>query len=555
MRFLINIMVALTGVLITLFVFASCLSAPENENRQDQTEKEEKNKIEKKEEEKKGEEDKQELVLGMSQITVDFDPLHAFTSNEFQLYSALYEGLVSYHPLTLEPLPGMAKSWDISEDGKTCTFYIRDEAYYSNGDQVKAGDFRNAWLRIINPDNKAEYSVFFDIIKGVQEYRQDRDEDKIGIKVLSDKVLEVTLVKPADHFLKILCHMSFVPIHPSYIGKTGWGKNTNLITNGPYHMLNWTKEELLLSRNNLYWDADNVAIERVKIIFNKDAKYISEKFNNEQIQWATEFDAETIKNKSAFVAHPMFSTNYFFFSCAEKPWSDFHVRRGLALLLPWSEIRKADYLFPTNTLVPSFPDYPKIEGITEQKKEEALYHLKEAGFENGKNLPQILIKVPEGGDELEMAQVMAKTWKEELEADVKIKAYPYGSYFDQLKEGDFTIGIMTWIGDFIDPLTFLQMWQTNSNLNDSKFSDPEYDNFIDESYSEKGTARYEKLAKAEEILLNKAVVLPVRNYIAFNAVNTHMIEGWYPNLLDMHPFKYIRFKEERVFPNVVRLSE
>jgi oligopeptide transport system substrate-binding protein len=530
-------------ILVFAFLFPSCITSPDQGDSAEGTEKSDES----------GEEQKT-LVIGMPRIQLDLDPLHAFTANEFQIYAALTEGLVSYHPLTLQPLPAVARRWDITPDRKTYRFTLRDDAYYKNGDPVKAGDFRNAWLRLIDTANKAEYSVFFDIISGVAEYKATGNKDLIGIRAVSDKILEVDLVKPADHFLKILCHMSFIPIHPDYTGKSGWGKSKNLITNGPYYILDWTENELVLAKNNLYWDADFVEIQKIRILFSKDITKITGDFNLEKIHWATDFDYDLLQDKDTVIVHPMFSTSYFFFTCGDAPWNDFRLRRGLSLLLPWPEIRKEEYRYPTETLVPAFPDYPKPDGIREQRQEEALYLLKEAGFENGKGLPAILLKVPENSDEFEIAQLMAKTWKDSLGAEVKIQTYPYGTYFDELKKGGYTLGVMTWIGDFIDPLTFLQMWQSGSNLNDAKFSDTEYDGLIDGSYSEEGEVRYAKLSKAEGILLGKAVVLPIRNYIAFNAVNTRVIEGWYPNLLDMHPFKYLRFKKERVFPNVVMLD-
>ncbi len=112
------------------------------------------------------EEKEREFVYALLSSEVNFDPLHAYTALESQVYTAIYEGLVIYNPLTLNPLPGAASHWDKSPDGKTYRFYIREEALFSNGDRVRAQDFRDSWLRILDPDADAEYSTFFDIIKG-----------------------------------------------------------------------------------------------------------------------------------------------------------------------------------------------------------------------------------------------------------------------------------------------------------------------------------------------------------------------------------------------------
>jgi peptide/nickel transport system substrate-binding protein/oligopeptide transport system substrate-binding protein len=113
---------------------------------------------------------------------------------------------------------------------------------------------------------------------------------------------------------------------------------------------------------------------------------------------------------------------------------------------------------------------------------------------------------------------------------------------------------MTWIGDFLDPLTFLQLWTSKSNLNDAGYNNPEYDKLIEEAIPEKDKKRLEKFAQAESLLLSQAVVLPLSNQPSFNLINIKQLVGWYPNLLDIHPFKYLHFKEPRVFPNLVRNS-
>ena len=498
------------------------------------------------------EEKEEELVIGLSRTNIGFDPLHAYTSTEAQLYTALHEGLVTYNPFTLAPLPGLARAWDLSEDGLTWTFHLRDGAYYSNGDPVTAKDVRTSWLRFMDPANEAEYSVYYEIIEGVKEYRETGEGvENIGLTPISDKLLEVKLTTKAPHFLKLLCHMSFVVIHPEYTKSDDWSFARSLITCGPYYLLSRTKSEIVFARNNLYYNSGNVSIEKIRVLLLEDDVEITKRFNDYQIHWAFDWDPDTVDNTDFIVANPMFATSYLFFFFLEEPWSDPRVRRALTLMIPWDLLRTEDMLFPTSRLVPALSDYPEINGITEQNTEEGLSLLEEAGYPDGEGLPSPVITIPESQSSRETANIIAAAWKEGCGVEAEIKAIPHELYFEAMKKTDYTIGSMTWIGDFADPLTFLQMWTSGSNLNDAGFSNETYDNLIEKSHSQEKEERYKTLAEAEEILLNQGVILPLRHYPALNLVNLELIEGWFPNPLDIHPFLFFQFKEEKVYPGIV----
>jgi oligopeptide transport system substrate-binding protein len=493
-----------------------------------------------------------EITYVLSPGPMDLDPLHAYSAVESQIYTGVYEGLVTYNPLSIDPVPGIARYWEISEDNLVYTFYLRDGLSFWNGDPVTANDVRLSWLRMINPVHKAEYSVFFDIIEGVKDYKANPDAgwDKVGIKAVDDKTLEVTLEKPASHFLKILCHMAFVPVYSKYRDKEGWGKDSSLVTNGPFYILERTKKKMVLAKNKLYWDAVNVKFDKLVILFSDDAKQIAGLFNSGTVQWASAADLNTIKDKTSFIVNPMFSTTYFYFNCNKPPFDNPLVRRGLALLLPWDEMRSKEYLFIAETLVPHISGYPSNEGIAKQDEEEGMKLLAEAGFGAVPSIPSITISISDDPDSKKLASIMKKTWEEKLGSKVDVTVSAPDKYLSALKNDSYTLGMMSWIGDFADPLTFLQMWTSGSNLNDAKYKNCDYDALIEESLKESGTLKYEALGKAEKIILDGAAVLPIRRHPAFNIVNLKTITGWYPNVLDIHPFKYLRFKEDEILRNV-----
>lgn len=544
-----TLILVISFIIISFCLFYSCITV----EQEDQPDKPDEPFTEQKPDEET-EEDKDDLVIALGPTSMGLDPLHAFTSVEAQFYTAIYEGLVSYDDTTLYPTPALARTWDISEDSFTYTFYLREDAYYSNGDNVTAADVKKSWFRFLDPEANAEYSIYYDIIKGAKAYRLGQtDSDAVGIEVVDDHVLRIELEKPAIHFLYLLCHMSFVVIHPLYADNEEWAYNKSIVSNGPYYLSEWSDDEMVYKKNHLYWNSHNVAIETIRVLLSDDREFATDRFNNYQIHWSMYWEHDLLDNNEFLVVYPMFATSYYFFVCSSSPWDDDRVRRGLALLVPWDKIRSEYFYFGTEKLVPKLSKkYPDVTGISGAQVEEGLALLEEAGFPKGEGLPPPVIKIPADEVSKEIAQIIADSWKEHAGLELDIKEIPHELYFDSLRVPDFTIGTTTWIGDFADPLTFLEMWTSTSNLNEARYYNDEFDQLVEDSYSEEETEkRYEVLAKAETMLLSQAVIIPLKHNPSINLVNTDLIEGWHINLLDIHPFQFIKFKESTVYPNIV----
>jgi peptide/nickel transport system substrate-binding protein/oligopeptide transport system substrate-binding protein len=251
----------------------------------------------------------------------------------------------------------------------------------------------------------------------------------------------------------------------------------------------------------------------------------------------------------------MFGTTYFFFVCDQAPWSDWRVRRGLALLAPWDQVRSKDvFFFPSDLLIPSIPGYPSVKGIAAQNIEEGKKLLADAGYPDGRGLPSVIVKLGKDSSAKTYVQKIADTWKSLIGLQVVVKEVDPDSYLAETRKRDFTLAMSTWIGDYADPLTFLQLWTTGSNLNDARFSDPEYDAAVKDSISLMDSAkRYRRLADAEQILLTKAAILPLDHSPAINLINTGSVDGWFSNPLDVHPLKFLKYKSRLTPPGITML--
>jgi len=498
------------------------------------------------------------LTVAFSSHDIELDFRKSYLSSEAQIFTALYEGLFSYHPLTLEPVAALAEKWQLSDDKMQWTFTIRQNARFSNGDPVRAEDFRDAWLSLIDPARESPYSSFFDVIEGARDYRNriEINPDKVGIRAENQRTLIVKLNSPASFFPAMLCHHSFSPIHHSMINKSDWspaGAQAGWkppVSNGPFKIITMNDESIVMQKNSYYWDGDRVALNQLIVKFTGTAEDAAHLWNSGEARWISgDVDVDALTDLSGIQVNVMFATHYYFIRSAAEPWNDKRVRRAMALVLPWEEIRSGYYL-PAKTLIFPVHGYPDVDGIIESNYEEAIELMNEAGFSGGKGLPELVIRLMPSRDAARVANLMANAWKNILHFNVRIEVISNDRYFQSLKEDGFTVGSTTWIGDFADPYAFLQMWINDSNLNDARFNDPDFEELIDRSMIEEGPVRLATLAEAEKLLLESGAVLPLCYNPALNIINTGEIDGWYPNALDIHPFKYISFKTLRPLPGV-----
>ncbi|MHB9292560.1 oligopeptide transport system substrate-binding protein [Hollandina sp. SP2] len=494
-----------------------------------------------------------QLTVTFSKGELELDFRKSYLAYEAQLFTGLYEGLFSYHPVTMEPVPGLAAQWEVSEDKTQWTFTIRENAKYWNGDRVKAEDFRAAWISLLDPSANSPYSSLFDIIQGARDYRTGRTREprRIGIRADDERTLVVQLNTPASFFPSMLCHHSFSPIHPSMLNQQDWSLVTP-ISNGPFYVEEHNQDRMVLVKNELYWGAKNVSLNKIILKFTEDGDEATALWNSGEARWISgEVNLETLTDRSGIMVNPMFATHYYFIRSAEKPWNDHRIRRALSLALPWEQIREG-HILPAKTLIYPIPGYPQIKGLDSTDMEEAQRLLAEAGFPKGVGLPDLVIKLTPSAEASRVGALMAGVWMEKLGVPVKITVIPYNQYFQALKQNDYEVGFSTWIGDFADPYTFLQMWRRDSNLNDAQYNDTDYENLMDKSMTEDGEKRWATLAEAEKLLLDRGTVLPISYSPAINIVDTDELDGWFPNALDIHPFKYLSFKAYKPLPGVTQ---
>lgn len=470
---------------------------------------------------------------------ISWNPHYAYSTTEAQIFTALYEGLMVFHPATLRPIPGAADTWDVSEDGLTIIFHIREEARWSNGDNLTATDFRDSWLTILSPETEAEYASLLDDITGARAYRSGTGTaEDVGLEVDGEKNLIVSLVAPSPHFLSILCHYSFAPVHRDFRKLEDWSAIRSVPVNGPFVIRARNPGEVLMDRNPFYHDQESVGVEGIRLLFLDDPEEVMERFNRFEIDWVVSgMDTSRLTIPEALNIAPLFSTTYYYFSNETGVWADPQIRRAMALLLPWEEILGNRFI-PATSLVPPIPNYPEatsgFPSSEEERYEEAFTLLSEAGYPAGAGLPNPVMRVPVEDD---VTAAMKKAWDTALSMDVEVDLVEFPEYYNSVKAGGYDIATLTWTGDYADPYTFLGMWNSHSSFNESGYVNNEFDSLLQESATLPFLERYTKMREAEDILLESCQVLPIEHFPSVNLIDQRFVEGWYSNALDIHPFK------------------
>lgn len=494
-----------------------------------------------------------EFNVAVSSLDLTLNPFYTYTANEAQYLSGIYEGLVSYNPQDLSPMPALAESWSLSEDKKTYYFKLRDNIKFSNGDKITSTTFKNSLIKTLDPDTGAEFASLLDVVENAREYRTGKilDAEKVGIKTDGESILIITLKKRAPYFTKILCHHSFTPVHPSLLNKKDWNIE-ELKISGPY-IISREKNKIVLSRNNNYWDNENVYFDKINLISYKDTDVATDDYNRGNIDWLTDstINLNRISDIETLKVNPLFATTYYYFNPNYKEYKNKDIRNAISLMIPWNKIREKQYI-PANSLIPTLSNFPKNIINDKQNIEEALKILEKEGFKNGIGLSDLIISVPKDTfNDKFISELIKENIESNSEISVIIKETSYPDFFTINRTEDFTISTLSWIGDFADPLTFLEMWTSSSNLNDSGFNNQEYDELIENSSNLSLKERYKELSKAEKILLETDIVMPINHSPGINVIDTRYIENWFSNTLDIHPYKYLRVVKRQVIPGLI----
>nr|WP_080612143.1 MULTISPECIES: peptide ABC transporter substrate-binding protein [Treponema] len=510
------------------------------------------------------EDQKKELNISITSGIPMLHPHTAFDAGEAQILTALCEGLFVYDPYTLQPVPALAEKYSVS-GGRTWRFTIRKDAKFENGKPITAQTFVDSWLNLLNPAGNHPYASLLDCIDGAADYRNGKlkNKNQVGIKAESGQVLLITTNTEIEHLPNILCHHAFSAVEASQLEAALKFSNIERIeklrdsfkpiSSGAYKIKKFSEKELILVKNENYWDKDNVQIPQINLFLDLSKEEAIEKFNIGKIHWLSRSDViSKIGDQRCVNIDPLFATDYFFFKTSSPNIKDAEFRKALLLAVPYEELRNG-YPIKAETLIFPLAGYPKIQGVNEYNLQKAQEIINKLNLNEEQK--KVVIKIPENTYYQELAEILSAAWSK-IGVKTEVKLISLNAYYNSLKSNDYDLGTITWIGDFADPLAFLEMFRPNSNLNDSDWKNQEFERIILKSHAEKDfKKRYEMLSKAEELLLGESVIIPISYRLSVNIIDIYSIGGWYSNAIDIHPFKFIKFIKPQPVPGLVKLNK
>lgn len=497
-------------------------------------------------------------VLHISNMTepAEIDPHVTSGIPEYHLQMAVFEGLIAKHPKTLEAMPAVADSWTISDDGTIYTFHIRDTAKWSDGDKLTAYDFEYSWQRVLQPEIGSEYTTDFFVIQNAEAYYKGEIKDfkQVGIKALDESHFQVVLKFPVSYFLLQMDNFAMYPVQKKTIEKfkafkergTGWTRPENFVGNGPFIIKEWIPSVIFsVKRNPYYWDAANVRLNEVHFYPYENLLLEERMFKAGQVH-KTEFlpsaKIEKYLHSPAYHSYSYYGAYYYVFNTKVKPLDDVRIRKALAYSIDRESLVKN---VTKGGQAPAFhytPDNPY--GYTARAKFSydialAKKLLADAGFPNGEGFPKLELTYNTHADHLKVALAIQQMWKKNLGIDITLRNLEWKVYLDTRNSRDYQILRRGNIADILDPSTFLFPMMTDDPLNDSAWGSKRYDELMELSKRAKTQdERFEYFQEADKILIDEMPLIPLYGYTTNNLVSPS-VKGYYNNILDYHPYKYI----------------
>ncbi len=489
------------------------------------------------------------------------DPLLVTGIEELRAVLPLFEGLTRPDPITSRALPGLAERWEISPDGRRYTFHLRTNAVWSTGDALDAADLLYSWYRVLAPTNACQYANLLFPVRGAEDFHLGRNPDpaSVALRAPNPGTVEVDLHSPCAYFLELCAFQTLTVVPRRAIEAHGdrWLLQHPVPSSGPYSIGFWRlNDRLRLHRNPRYWDAARTGCETVDFLSVTDP--------NTVLNLYLRGDADTIWDKPLvptdllprlrgrpdFHTFPMLGSYFLRINVTRPPYSDPRVRRALALAtdkrrlvsrITASGEEPADHLVPTITA-----NYRRGPGQSHDP-DAARALLAEAGFPGGRGFPAVDLLLDSsggGGSRINerLAVEIADLWKSVLGIPVAIRRMEKKSYLVAQRNLEYHLSRSSWIGDYNDPNTFLDLFMTGSGNNRTGWSHPPYDDLLRAAAVEADLERRaDLLSRAETLLVrDEAVVIPLWFEVGFALFDPAKFEGLHGNPLETHPINAIR---------------
>jgi len=501
------------------------------------------------------------LLVGIGADPSDLDPHLTTGLNEYKVHQALFEGLVTPDPYTLEARPGVAERWEVSADGLTYTFHLRRDARWSNGEPLDASDFLFSWRRMLSPSLGADYAQLLYILRGAEAFNKGQTQwETVGVHAPDAYTLVAKLEHPAPYFLSLLYHNAFMPVPQETIAAHGelfkrgnkWTLPGNHISNGPFQLKDWNlTQHLQVEKNPHYWDAEAVALSGIRFYGISNQNTEERAFRVGQLHVTESVPFAKIAPYAAEQPHllrkdPWLAVYYYLFNTTKPPLDDVRVRRALAMAVDRRAIVENITLGgqpPAHNFTPAMAGFSPKAKLAENTAE-AQRLLAEAGYPGGEGFPKLEILYNTSEFHRPIAEAIQQMWRERLGVEITLRNTSWKAYLAERKEKSFDIARAGWIADFADPVTFLSILTSDSGNNHSGWGNAQFDALLNKAGHAADPAQRMALLEEADALITEAMpVMPLYFYTRIYLIHPD-VQGWHANLLDVPVYKGVSLRKE-----------
>lgn len=500
-----------------------------------------------------------DLVIVNGTEPESLDPAIVTGVSEMRITKALFEGLLRLDGRTGHPIPALAERFDVSPDGTSYTFHLRTNAQWSTGTLITAEDVVYSWRRALSPSTAADYAgQLFYIRNAEQFYAGTARPEELGVTAVGTHVVRVNLIHPLVFFPDLCCFPILAVVPRSVIEQLGdrWLSATPLPCSGPYALDSWRlNDKVRLRKNRFYYDASRTQSEVIDVLPVGSPNTALNLYETglADVVWdkdllPTEL-VDVLRNRPDWHTFDYLGTYFYRFNVTRKPFDDARVRRAFALATDKERlVRKLTSCGerPARHFVPAgVANYDSPEGLGFDPQA-ARQLLADAGYPAGKGFPQVrysFFSAAGGGAKMQgkIAVELRDMWSEALGVTVELRQIERKVFYSAQSRLDFDMSASSWVGDYNDANTFLDLYLSASGNNRTGWKNPAYDSLIREANRQTNTTKRAALFKEAEHLLvaDEVPVVPLYFYAGFNLFDTNRIHGIFPNILDEHPLQEI----------------
>lgn len=487
------------------------------------------------------------------------DPALAQGTHESWILDHTFEGLMAIDKHG-KIVPALASKSSLADDEVTYTFTLKDDLKWSNGQPITAEDFEYSWKRVLNPELAADYAHQLYYIEGAQAYNEGTGSvDDVKVKALDDKTLEVKLHSPTSYFLELTAFYTYYPISKDVDqANPDWANSAEThVSNGAFKLTEWIHDSSIkIRKNEHYHNISEVKLDGADFSIIDDSNTTWQAYEAGELDLLVDVpQAVTAKlkeegNSELQIAGEV-GTYYYNLNTEVKPFDNPKIRKGLALTLDRETIVEkiaqggqipATGVVPVNLKDENGGEYrAQVGDLVKFDIEEGKRLFEEGMKEEGlteKDFSDFVLLYNTSESHKKIAQAVQEMWRANLGITIQLENVDFQVKLDREKEGDFHISRAGWIGDYMDPMTFIELWYSNSSFNDARYNNPEYDKLVDEAKSTVDPkVRFTAMRKAEKIIMEDMPVIPVYFYTKPYTQKSY-VKDIYKPLVSYPVFKY-----------------